>query len=87
MYVHFSKRLILVGGISLSGQNFTVFNFTATFSLVKISLLAQSESLPYWFGEMFMVVFVLIYRLREFPLSAVTNRFELSCQLRQLLLL
>ena len=28
-------------------------------------------------------VVVLIYRLREWPLSAVTNRFELRCQLKQ----
>ena len=28
-----------------------------------------------------MVMFVLIYWLREFPLAAVTNRFELRCQL------
>ena len=34
-----------------------------------------------------MAVFVLIYRLREFPLSAVTNRFELRRQSKQLLLL
>ena len=32
-------------------------------------------------------MFVLIYGLREFPLSAVTNRFELRCKLKQLLLL
>ena len=29
-------------------------------------------------------VLVLIYRLREFPLSAATYRFELRCQLKQL---
>ena len=34
-----------------------------------------------------MAMFVLIYWLREFPLSAVTNRFELSSLLKQLLLL
>ena len=46
---------------------------------------AQSESLPYRFRGNFAVVFVLIYRLREFPLSPVTNRFELMYQSKQLL--
>ena len=32
-------------------------------------------------------VFVSIYQLREFLFSAVTNRFELMCQLKQLMLL
>ena len=34
-----------------------------------------------------MAVFVLTYWSTEFPLSAVTNRFELRCQLKQLMLL
>ena len=34
---------------------------------------------PTGFGATFAAVFILIYRLREFPLSAVTNRFELRC--------
>ena len=34
-----------------------------------------------------MAVFVLIYKLREFPLSTVTNRFQLRYQLRQQLLI
>ena len=34
-----------------------------------------------------MVVFALSYWLREFSLSAVTIRFELMCQLKQLMLL
>ena len=42
---------------------------------------------PTGFGATFVTVFVLICRLRESPLSAVTNRFELKCQLKQLLLL
>ena len=42
---------------------------------------------PTGFEATFATVFVLIYWLREFPLSAVTNRFELRCQLKQLLLL
>ena len=49
--------------------------------------LAQGESLPYWFRGNLAAMFVLIYRLSEFPLSAFTNRFELRCQLKQLLLL
>ena len=40
-------------------------------------LLEQVENLPYWFLETFAAMFVLIYRLREFLLSAVANRFEL----------
>ena len=39
------------------------------------------------FGAAFAAVFVLIYWFREFPLSAVADRFELRCQLKQLLLL
>ena len=31
-------------------------------------------------------MFVLIYWLKEFPLSAAANHFELRCQLKQLLL-
>ena len=34
-----------------------------------------------------MAVFVLIHPWREFPLSVIANHFELSCQLKQLLLL
>ena len=35
------------------------------------------------FGATFAAVFDLIYWLRELPLSAVANRFELRCQLKQ----
>ena len=48
---------------------------------------APSESLPYWSGAAFAAMFVLNYWLKEFPLSAFSNRFELRCQLKQLLLL
>ena len=41
--------------------------------------------MSYWFQGNFAAVFALIYRLRECSLSAVTNLFELMCQLRQLL--
>ena len=41
----------------------------------------------YHFLGTFAVVFALIYRWREFPLSVVANRFELGCQLNKLLLL
>ena len=38
------------------------------------------------FGATIAAVFVLIYQLREFPLSVVTtNRFELRFELKQLL--
>ena len=39
------------------------------------------------FGATFAAVFALIYSLREFPLPAVTNCFELRCKSKQLLLL
>ena len=42
---------------------------------------------PFGVGATFAAVFLLIYRLREFPLSAVISIFELRCQLNQLLLL
>ena len=35
-----------------------------------------------YFGATFVAVFVLIYWLREFPLFAVPNRFELMCQFK-----
>ena len=40
---------------------------------------AQDDSLPYCFQSNFHG-FVLNYWLREFPLSANANRFELRCQ-------
>ena len=43
-------------------------------------LLAQGKGLPFWFEATSAAVFLLIYRLREFPLPAVANRFELRCQ-------
>ena len=46
----------------------------------------MAKVFPTCFGATFAAVFVLIYWLREFPLSAV-NRFELRCQLKKLLLL
>ena len=45
-----------------------------TTPLNKYFVLAQGESLPHWLGATFVAVFVLVYRLTEFPLSAVTNR-------------
>ena len=49
--------------------------------------LAQGENSPHWFQDNIATVFVVIYQLREFPLSTVVNRFELRYQLQQLLLL
>ena len=37
---------------------------------------------PTGFGVTLAAVFALIYRLREFPLSAVTNRFEMRVRIR-----
>ena len=42
---------------------------------------------PTAFEATFTALFVLIYWLREFPLSAVANSFEQRCQLKQLLVL
>ena len=54
--------------------------------LVKTTFRLHKEIVcPTGFGATFAAVFVLIYWLREFPLSAVTNRFELRCQLKQLI--
>ena len=39
---------------------------------------AQGKSLPTVSGETFAAVFVLIYRLREFPLSTVSISIEVS---------
>ena len=45
------------------------------------------ESLSYWFQGNFAAAFVLNYWLREFLLSAFTNRFELRCEPKRLMLL
>ena len=48
---------------------------------------APSESLPYWFQRNFLAMFVLSYWLSEFRLSEITNRFELRCKPKQLMLI
>ena len=63
------------------------FRYMLTTSVKNHLSLAQGESLPYRFGATFVVVLVLIYLLREFPLSVATSRFEFRCQSKQLLLL
>ena len=63
------------------------FRYKPRTSLKNHRLAAQSESLPYSFRATFAAEFVLIYRLRESPLSAIPNRLELRCQVKQLLLL
>ena len=41
----------------------------------------QNESASFLgFTETFVALFVLNYWLREFPLSAIANRFEFLCQ-------
>ena len=55
-------------------------------SLKNVPLPAPIKSLPYWFQGDFAAVFVLNYWLREFPLSAFANRFELRCEPKQLML-
>ena len=61
------------------------FRYEHITSLKNHLSLAQGKSLSYLFGATFAAVFVLIYRLREFPLSAVVNNFESSSQLKQAL--
>ena len=56
-------------------------------SLKNLSSAAPSESFPYWFQSNFVMLFVLVYCLREFLLSAFANRFELRCEPKQLMLL
>ena len=53
----------------------------------SVYLSAENESLSYYFRATVAAMFVMIHWLREFPLSAVTNRFELRCELKQRLLL
>ena len=47
-----------------------------------IHRLHKAKVCPTGFVATFAVVFVLIYQLREFSLSAFTNRIELRCQLK-----
>ena len=56
-------------------------------SLKNLPSVAPSESFPYWFQGNFAALFVLIYCLIEFLLSAFANSFELRCEPKQLMLL
>ena len=56
-------------------------------SLKNLPSAAPSESCPFWFQGNFAALFILIYCLREFLLSAFVNRFEMRCQPKQLMLL
>ena len=47
---------------------------------------APRESLPYWFRGNFAALFVLIYCLRKFLLSAFANRSDLRYEPKQLML-
>ena len=62
--------------------------------VVSIELLLQTtfrlhkaRVCPNGFGVTFAAMFVQIYGLKEFPLSAVTNCFQLRCESKQLMLL
>ena len=59
----------------------SIFPLKTTFGLHK------ARVCPNGFRTAFASVSVLIYKLREFPLSAAANRFELRCHLKHLLLL
>ena len=61
------------------------FRFMHVTFLKNVPSPAPRESLPYWFQGNFAAMFVLNYWLREFPLSALANRFELRCEPKQLL--
>ena len=56
-------------------------------SLKNLPLPVPNESLPYWFQVNFAASFVLNFFWREFLLSALANRFELSCEPQRLMLL
>ena len=56
------------------------FLYTHITSLKNRFRLHKARVCPAGLGATFAVVFVLIYMLREFPLSAVTSRFELRYQ-------
>ena len=63
------------------------FGYKHITSLKILPSPAARENLPCWFYCNFAVMFVLNYWLREFLLSAFANRFELSCEPKQLMLL
>ena len=67
--------------------SFRLKHMTSLKDLPSLPLLPPSESLPHWFQDNFAAMFVLNYWLRDFPLYAVTNRFELRCEPKQLMLL
>ena len=60
---------------------------TRTQLLLKTAFCLRKERVnPTGFGITIAAMFVLMYRFREHSLSTVTNRFEMRCQLKQLLL-
>ena len=63
------------------------FRYKNVPSLKNLPSPAPNESLPYWFQGNFASSFVLNFCLREFLLSAFTNRFELRCEPKRLMLL
>ena len=63
------------------------FRYKHITSLKNLPSPAPNESLPYWFQGNFAALFVLIYGLRGFLLSAFANRFELRCEPQRLMLL
>ena len=56
-------------------------------SLKNLPSPAPSESLPYWFQGNFAASFVFNFCMRESLLSAFTNRLELRCEPKRLMLL
>ena len=56
-------------------------------SLETLPSPAPNENLPKWFQGNFASSFVLNFCLREYLLSAFTNRFELRCEPKRLMLL
>ena len=75
-----------LGGLFCPPIKIVLSNSPTTIGLKTIFRLHKARVCPTGFGATFAAIFVLIYRLRQFPLSAVNNRLELRCQLKQLLL-
>ena len=63
------------------------FRYKHITSLKNLPTPTPNKSLPYWFQGNFAASSVLNFCLREFLLSAFTNRFELRCEPKRLMLL
>ena len=89
MIIPSARLLNLINKIHEAEIEIYPFSFVLSISIpLKTTFrLHKARVRPTGSGTTFAVVFALINWLREFPLSAVTNCFEMRCQLKQLLLL